>query len=183
MSIIVRAGLVVVALLAPAVVSTSWVDGEMGYRITIAPPGSPAARHGLELGDILAEPRPLPQRLADAGPSGVEIPLYRLDEHGAYRPTTMRIVFRDGEAHRLGTTGDLGFLITNLKPGSLGARAELKAGDFIPKINDSFVHDVADLKLVDSAYEKGETVLIHFVRWQPATNTFENGMSRRRFEK
>lgn len=183
MSIIVRAWLVVVALLAPAVVSTSWVDGEMGYRITIAPPESPAARHGLKLGDILAEPRPLPDRLADAGPSGVEIPLYRLDENGIYRPTTLRIVFREGEEHRLGTTGDLGFLITNVKPGSLAARAELKAGDFIPKINDSFVHDVADLKLVDDAYEKDETVLIHFIRWLPKTKTFETAISRRRFTK
>ena len=169
--------------LAPTVVSTSWVDGEMGYRVTIAPPESPAGRHGLKLGDILAEPAPLPQRLADAGPSGVEIPLYRLDATGAYQPTMLRIVFREGEAHRLGTTGDLGFLVTAVKPGSLGARAELKAGDFIPKINETFVHSVADLKLVDEANAKGEQVSIGFTRWLPATHSFENGVSRRTFVK
>ena len=171
------------AAVAPAVVSTMWVDGEMGYRVTIAPADSVAGRHGLHLGDILAEPAPLPQRLADAGPAGVEIPIYRLDANGAYRPATLKIVFRAGEERRLGTTGDLGFLITNIKPGSLGARAELKAGDFIPKINETFVHGIADLKLVDAAYEKGEPVAIGFIRWLPAAKTFENAVSRRTFTK
>jgi len=171
------------ALAVPAVVSTTWVDGEMGYRISIAPPASPAARHGLKIGDILAEPAPLPDRLADAGPSGVEIPLYRLDATGSYQPATLRIVFREGEEHRLGTTGDLGFLVTAVKPGSLGARAELQAGDFIPKIDDTFVHSVADLKLVDEAYAKGAPVLIHFTRWMPASQTFQNAISRRTFVK
>jgi PDZ domain len=181
---IIRACLVAVALplFAPAVVST-WVDGEMGYRITIAAPESVAGRHGLKLGDILAEPAPLPQRLADAGSSGVEIPLYRLDATGHYQPTKLRIVFREGEEHRLGTTGDLGFLVTAIKPGSLGARAELKAGDFIPKINDTFVHSVADLKMVDDADAKGEEVLIAFTRWLPGTQSFQNAVSRRRFAK
>jgi S1-C subfamily serine protease len=163
--------------------STSWVDGEMGYRITVVPPESPAGRHGLKLGDILAEPAPLPQRLADAGASGVGIPIYRLDAEGRYRRTLLRIMFRDGEEHRLGTTGDLGFLVTAIKPGSLGARAELKAGDFIPKIDDTFVHSVGDLKLVESAYEKNETVLIHFIRWGPTTKVFETAVSRQHFEK
>ena len=181
----IRTSVVALALsfFTPAVVSTSWVDGEMGYRITVAPPDSPAGRHGLKLGDILAEPAPLPQRLADAGPSGVEIPIYRLDAKGSYQPATMRIVFREGEEHRLGTTGDLGFLVTAVKPGSLGARAELKAGDFIPKINETFVHSVADLKLVDDAYAKGEQVLISFTRWLPATQSFQNAVSRRTFVK
>src|SRR3954469_1430432 len=98
------------AAAAPAAVSSNWVDGEIGYRVTIVPAESVASRHGLRLGDILAEPAPLPQRLADAGPGGVEIPLYRLDANGAYQPTKLKIVFREGEEHRLGTTGDLGFL-------------------------------------------------------------------------
>ena len=45
----------------------------------------------------------------------------------------------------------------------------MKAGDFIPKINDTFVHSVAELKLVDAAYAKNEPVPISFVRWLPAT--------------
>ena len=155
----------------------------MGYRVSVVPPQSAAGRHGLKPGDILAEPAPLPQRLADAGPSGGEIPLYRLDQNGIYQAATLRIVFRDGEEHRLGTTGDLGFLVTAVKPGSLGARAELRPGDFIPKIDETFVHSVADLKLVDAADEKGEVVLIHFTRWLPATHAFENGVSRRTFVK
>jgi hypothetical protein len=181
----IRTSVVAVALsiFAPTVLPTNWVDGEMGYRVTVAPPDSPAGRHGLHLGDILAEPRPLPQRLADSRPAGVEIPLYRLDANGHYQRTMLRIVFRDGEEHRLGTTGDLGFLVTAIKPGSLGARAELKPGDFIRKINEAFVHDVADLELVDEAYEKGEEVLIHFTRWVPASTSFEDAISRRRFAK
>ncbi|MCU1382776.1 MAG: hypothetical protein JWL71_1473 [Acidobacteria bacterium] len=169
---------------APTVVSTSWVDGEMGYRVTMVPADSAAARHGLHPGDILAEPAPLPQRLADAGARGVAIPLYRLDAAtGIYQPATLTIAFRDGEAHRLGTTGDLGFLVTTVKRGSLGARAELKAGDFIPKINETFVHSVADLRLVDAAYEKGEPVLIHFTRWYPGSSSFKDAVSRRTFVK
>jgi membrane-associated protease RseP (regulator of RpoE activity) len=172
-----------IAAAAPSVVSTSWVDGEMGYRVTMVPADSVAARHGLHLGDILAEPAPLPQRLADAAPAGVEIPVYRLDAKGVYQPVTLRIVFRDGEEHRLGTTGDLGFLVTAVKRGSLGARAELKPGDFIPKINETFVHGVDDLKLVDNAYEKGEQVLIHFTRWTPESASFADAVSRRTFTK
>jgi hypothetical protein len=171
------------AVAAPAAISSTWIDGEMGYRVTIAADGSPASRHGLRLGDILAEPAPLPQRLADSGPGGVEIPLYRLDAKGAYQRATLKIVFRDGEEHRLGTTGDLGFLVTAIPRGSLGERAELKPGDFIPKINETFVHSVADLKLVNDAYDTGEEVLIHFTRWAPESASFVNGVSRRRFAK
>jgi len=173
---------IAVSIFAPVVFS-SWVDGEMGYRVTIAPPDSPAARHGLHLGDILAEPTQLPQRLAEAGPAGVEIPIYRLDGKGIYQRSMLRIVFREGEEHRLGTTGDLGFLVTAVKPGSLAAKAVLKAGDFIPKIDDAFVHRVADLKRVDDAYEKNEVVIIRFIRWLPTSKRFEDMLSRHRFEK
>ena len=175
---------VLIALAAPAVGTTSWVDGEMGYRVTVAPAGSAAERHGLTLGDILAEPQPLPARLRDSGPGGVEIPIYRLNTAtAAYEPATLRITFLPGEAHRLGTTGDLGFLVTAVRSGTLGERAELKAGDFIPKIDETFVHDAADLKLVDEAHEKGEPVLIHFTRWYPESASFTDAVTRRRFVK
>src|SRR3954464_14680951 len=171
------------AVAAPAAISSSWVDGEMGYRVTIVPAGSVASRHGLRLGDILAEPAALPQRLADAGPGGVEIPVYRLDAKGAYQPAKLKIVFREGEEHRLGTTGDLGFLVTAIARGSLGARAELKPGDFIPRINETFVHSDADLKLVDDAYAKGEPVLTRFARWTRESGSFVDGVSRQTFAK
>jgi S1-C subfamily serine protease len=168
----------------PAAVANSWVDGEMGYRVTLVPDGSPAARHGIRVGDILAEPQPLPGRLRDAGPGGVEIPIFRLNRsNGTYEPARLTITFLEGEEHRLVTTGDLGFLVTGVRPGTLGARAELQPGDFIPKIDDTFVHDVTDLKLVDEAYEKGEQVLIHFTRWSPQTSRFTDAVSRRRFVK
>jgi S1-C subfamily serine protease len=172
------------ALAAPAAITKTWVEGEMGYRITAVPEGSAGARHGLRAGDILAEPRPLPERLSASGRGGIDIPLYRLDKSKAvYAPTTLKIVFLAGEEKRLGTTGDLGFLVTAVRPGSLGARAELKPGDFIPKINDTFVHADTDLKLVDDAYEKGEQVLIRFTRWYPESGDFKDAISRRRFVK
>jgi S1-C subfamily serine protease len=172
------------ALAAPADVTTTWVEGEMGYRVTVVPDASAGARHGLRAGDVLAEPGPLPGRLRESGPGGVEIPLYRMDTSRAtYELTKLRIIFPAGEEKRLGTTGDLGFLVTAVRPGSLGARAELKPGDFIPKINDTFVHDAADLKLVDDAYEKGEQVFIHFTRWYPESADFKNVISSRRFVK
>jgi hypothetical protein len=113
----------------------------------------------LRIGDILAEPGPLPARLREAQAEGVEIPLFRLEE-GRYRPKRIRVAFRPGEEKRLGITGDLGFLVQVVEPGSLAARAELRAGDFIPKINDAFVHSLEDLKLVDRANAKRTQVFI-----------------------
>ena len=182
----VRVLLLVVAtgILPPAVHAQSWIDGEIGYRVSVVPDGSPGARSGVRIGDILAEPVPLVTRLREAGPDGIEIPLYRLDKAAAtYSKTTIKIAFTSGEEHRLGTTGDLGFIVTGVKSGSLGARAEMRAGDFIPKINDTFVHDVKDLKLVDDAYEKNEQVLIQFIRWFPEYSDFKTAVSRRRFVK
>ena len=171
-------------VLAPSVDAQTWIDGEMGYRVTVVPSASPAARAGLRLGDMLAEPVALVSRLRDAGSDGVAIPLYRLDTTtAAYTRTTLKIVFMLGEEKRLGTTGDLGFVVTGVKPGSLGARAELKVGDFIPKIDETFVHDVKDLRRVDDAYEKGEQVMIQFIRWFPDSADFKTLVSRRRFVK
>ena len=88
-------------------------DGIPDYRRPAGVAGRPARS------ETRRHPRgavPLPQRLAGAGPSGVEIPLYRLDETGTYQRATLRIVFRDGEDHRLGTTGDFGFFVTAIKP-------------------------------------------------------------------
>src|SRR4051812_31405601 len=100
--------LVALAAAAPATTSR-WVEGEMGYRVSLVPPGSPGARHQLRIGDVLAEPAVLPDRLRESGPQGVEIPIYRLNASKAiYEPSTIRIVFHDGEEKRLGLTGDLG---------------------------------------------------------------------------
>src|SRR5262249_49670472 len=174
----------VVLIVAPPAAAQSWIDGEMGYRVSAVPDGSPAARSGIRIGDILAEPAPLPARLRDAAPGGVDIPVYRLDPATArYARGTATVVFHGDEEKRLGTTGDLGFLVTGTKPRSLGERAELKAGDFIPKINETFVHGVNDLRLVDETYEKGEQVFIQFIRWFPDSSDFKTLVSRRRFVK
>ena len=156
----------------------------MVYRISVVPEGSFGARHGLVVGDLLAEPEQLPARLAESGADGVEIPLYRrLPLKGVYEKRTIRITFRRGEEKRLGLTGDIGFLVTAVKPGSLGARAELQAGDFIDRINETLVHGGNDLTLVDEAYAKGEQVLIHFIRWFSDAEGFKKAVSRRRFVK
>ena len=160
----------------------SWIEGEMGYRVTVIPDGSPAARSGLHVADILAEPAVPPDRLLEASAAGVDIPIYRFDRStAAYTKQMLKVVFKDGEEKRLGTTGDLGFFVTGTKPRSLGERAELKPGDFIPKINDTFVHSVGDLTLVDAAYGKDEQVFIQFTRWYPDSSEFKTLISRRRF--
>ena len=156
----------------------------MGYRISAIPEGSPEARGGLNIGDILAEPAALPQRLLDANAGSVDVPIYRLDtKTAAYSRGKLTIVFKNGEERRLGAAGDPGFLVTGTKPRSLGERAELRPGDFIPKINDTIVQSVNDLKLVDEAYDTNEQVFINFVRWFPETAEFKKLVSRRRFVK
>ena len=168
---------------APAGAQT-WILGEMGYRVSVVPEGSPAARAGLHVGDVLAEPGPLVGRLREAPTEGVDIPVFRFDKSNAsYAKTTQRVTFTATEEKRLGTTGDLGFIVTGATPGSLGARAELKTGDFITQIDDTFVHDVKDLSLVDIAYEKNQQVLINFVRWIADAGDFKKAVSRRRFVK
>jgi S1-C subfamily serine protease len=169
-------------LLGQSLSTDQWVSGEIGYRVTVIPEGSAAARVGLRVGDILAEPGPLPARLREAPAEGVEIPLYRLED-GKYVRTKIKVAFAAGQERRLGTTGDFGFLVTGVEPGSLGARAELVPGDFIPKIDDTFVHSVEDLKLVNRAYDEGAQVLIHFTRWAPEKKAFVDAISRRRFQK
>jgi S1-C subfamily serine protease len=159
-----------------------WVTGEIAYRVTIIPDGSAAARIGLRIGDVLAEPAALPGLLRESSAEGVQIPLFRLEE-GRYRRTKLKLAFRAGEEKRLGVTGDLGFLVTAVEPGSLGARADLRSGDFIPKINETFVHSVEDLKLVDQAYAKSAPVEIHYTRWLPETNSFQDAVAQPRFQK
>ena len=167
---------------SPSVNQTNWVTGEIAYRGTVIPDGSPGARIGLRIGDVLAEPGSLPARLRQAPAEGVEIPLFRLEE-GRYRGEKIRTTFTAGEEKRLGVTGDLGLLVTSVESGSLAARAELRPGDFIPKINDTFVHSLEDLKLVDRAYAEGNQVAIYFTRWSPDTKSYENSVSRPKFEK
>jgi S1-C subfamily serine protease len=162
----------------------TWIGGEMGYRVTAIPDGSAAAGAGLRVADVLAEPQLLPDRLASTGPEGVEIPIFRFDRGtGRYARTTTRVTFAASAEKRLGTTGDLGFLITAVTPDSLGARSELKPGDFIPRIDETFVHSVNDLALVDAAYESGAQVQIYFTRWFPDSNDFKTAISHRRFVK
>jgi len=159
-----------------------WVTGEIAYRVTVIPNGSAAARIGLRIGDVLAEPAALPGLLRESSAEGVQIPLFRLEE-GRYRRTKLKVTFRPGEEKRLGVTGDLGFLVTAVEPGSLGARAELRSGDFIPKINETFVHSLEDLKLVDQAYAESAPVTIHYTRWLPQANSFQDAVARPRFQK
>jgi S1-C subfamily serine protease len=167
---------------SPSASQGHWVIGEIAYRVTVIPDGSAAARIGLRVGDVLAEPTAVPARLRESSAEGVQIPLFRLQDD-RYRRTKIRVTFTAGEEKRLGVTGDLGFLVTAVGPGSLGARTELRSGDFIPKINETFVHSLEDLKLVDQAYAKGAPVSIHYTRWRPETNSFQDAIARPRFQK
>jgi S1-C subfamily serine protease len=180
----VSAILLAIALLgqSPSANQTNWVTGEIAYRVTVIPDGSPGARIGLRIGDVLAEPGLLPARLRQAPAEGVEIPLFRLQE-GRYHREKIRATFVAGEEKRLGLTGDFGLLVTSVEPGSLAAQADLRPGDFIPKINETFVHSLDDLKLVDQAYAEGKPVAIYFTRWAAETKSYENAVSRPKFDK
>jgi S1-C subfamily serine protease len=167
---------------SPSANQTNWVTGEIAYRVTVVPDGSAGARIGLRIGDVLAEPGLLPARLRQAPVEGVDIPLFRLQE-GHYRREKVRATFTVGEEKRLGLTGDLGLFVTSVEPGSLAARAELRPDDFIPKINETFVHSLDDLKLVDQAYAEGKPVAIYFTRWSTETKSYENAVSRPKFDK
>jgi S1-C subfamily serine protease len=158
------------------------VTGEIAYRVTVVPDGSAGGRIGLRIGDVLAEPGSLPARLRQAPAEGVEIPLFRLQK-GRYRSGKIRVTFTTGEDKRLGVTGDFGFLVTAVEPGSLATRAGLRNGDFILKINDTFVHSVDDLKLVDQAQAEGKPVVIYITRWSAETRSYENAVSRPNFAK
>jgi S1-C subfamily serine protease len=158
-------------------VGQSSTPGEIAYRVTVVPAESAAARIGLHIGDVLAEPGVVPARLREAPAEGVEIPLFRLNE-GRYHRTKIRVIFQAGEEKRLGVTGDLGFLVAAVAPGSLAARAQIHADDFIRKINETFVHSVEDLKLIDQTQAE-----IHVTRWLPAKSSFQDLVLRTQSER
>jgi membrane-associated protease RseP (regulator of RpoE activity) len=167
---------------SPSANQANWVTGEIAYRVTVIPDGSAGERIGLRIGDVLAEPGLLPARLRQAPAEGVDIPLFRLEE-GGYHREKIRATFTAGEEKRLGVTGDFGFLVAAVEPGLLASRAGLRPGDFIPKINDTFVHSLDDLKLVDQARDEGKPVVIYITRWSAETKSYENAISRPKFEK
>ena len=70
-------------------------------------------------------------------------------------------------------TGDLGFLVTDIEPASLAARAKLRVGDFLPQINDTFVHQLKDLALGE-----GRDAQIHVTRWHAGKRIFEKLIAR-----
>lgn len=155
-----------ILLLACTAQAQTWANGEIGFRLSIIPSGSPADRAGLKIGDILANPPGVRAVLQSTG----ELPVYRLN--GTYRKTTVKVSFKDGEERRLGVTGDLGFLITALTsetpPG-------LRAGDFLPKIDDHFVHEIPDLTL-----PKDRDSAIHVTRWDATKRAFEKSIVKHR---
>ncbi len=159
---LLRSLLVLFVLAASA---QTWVEGEIGFRLTIIPVGSPADRAGLKVGDILADPPGVRPILLSHG----KLPVFRFDAaKGAYAQVTVPIAFRGNEEKRLGVTGDLGYLVTRLEPGSLADRAKLQLHDFLPQLDDHFVHEPKDLTLP----EKGE-VRLHVTRWNRSTRSFE----------
>ena len=143
----------------------AWAKGEIGFRLTVIPPDSVAARAGLKLADILADPPGVRAALLGAG----LLPVYRFSEKtGTYRKERVQVTFGEGEERRLGVTGDLGFLVTGIEPASLAARAKLRVGDFLPQINDTFVHNLKDLALAE-----GRDAQIHVTRWQADQRLFD----------
>lgn len=161
-----------VGVLAGLAQGQTWVKGEIGFRLTIIPPDSVAARAGLRLSDILSDPPGVRAVLLSSG----TLPVFRFDGKTAtYRKETVQVTFREGEERRLGVTGDLGFLVTAIEPGSLAARFELRAGDFLPQIDDTFVHVVKDLALAE-----GPEAKIHVTRWDGSKRLFEKLIARRK---
>jgi S1-C subfamily serine protease len=166
---------ILVLLLAASLQAQSWVKGEIGYRLAIIPAGSPAERAGLKLGDILPDPPNVRPIILSTG----DLPVIRWNqEKGAYSREQVKVTFKEGEEKRLGTTGDLGFLVTGTPDQSHAERAGLVVHDFIPKIDDHFVHELKDLTLIE-----GSEVQIHVTRWGAIQQRFENKILRYKVPK
>lgn len=153
------------ALLAAASLEAqSWVKGEIGFRLTIVPADSPAARAGLKIADILPEPNNVRPILQSTG----DLPVYRFNATtGKYTREQLKITFKDGEEKRLGVTGDLGFLVIGIPYHSIAQWAHLEVFDFLPQIDDRFVHELKDMVLVE-----GTEVRIYITRWSSTRREF-----------
>ena len=152
---------ILATLLAASLSAQTWAKGEIGFRLTIIPAGCPAERAGLRIGDILAEPAGVRTVLNGSG----ILPVYRFDSaKAAYAKQDVRISFEGGEERRLGVTGDLGFLINALSPETPSG---LLIHDFLPKIDDRFVHEIPDLTL-----PKDRAAAIHVTRWDKQKRDF-----------
>lgn len=165
-------------LAASPVTAQSWVQGQIGFRLTVVPKDCPAERAGLKVGDILADPEGIRAAIQKKTP----FPVFRFDPaKAAYQREDVELKFRAAEERKLGVVGDLGFLVTAVEPKSLAARAKLQVHDFLPQIDGSFVHDVSDLGLVDRAFAEGIDVNIHVTRW--VGDKFEKSIIVQKYKK
>lgn len=144
----------------------AWVEGEIGIRLNAIPEGSAVHAAGLHIGDIVQTD---------------QAAVHRFSQHtGSYSRTTVELAM-DTARRGPGITGETGFLVTNVPPGSLAARAELQPGDFIAKIDEQPVHSIADLARVRRACEARVPVSIYLIRWVPEQRSFMHAVSLRNF--
>ncbi|MCX6592117.1 MAG: hypothetical protein NTZ56_11370 [Acidobacteria bacterium] len=142
-------------------------------RINLVAPDSLAAAAGLRVGDILVENDVL-SKIRRAPADGADVKVLRLNEaSGQYQPASVRVKPVSGQPVRLGIMYDLGFAVRSVEAGSLAARARIQASDFLPKIDETFVHDVETLDLISSAAANGRDVTVNIIRWLIAEKRFD----------
>jgi S1-C subfamily serine protease len=120
---------------------------------------------GLHVGDILQTDQSSVHRFSE--------------DTGSYSRTTVDLAM--DTTRRPGVTGETGFLVTNVPPDSLAAKAELQPGDFIARIDEHPVQSIADLALVRRACEARVPVSIYVIRWVPEQRSFMYAVSRHTF--
>ncbi len=185
--------------ITPELARSFGLEHERGALVADVIDGTPAAKAGIERGDIIiefdnkpiAEMNDLP-RIVASTPVGKNVPIKILrkgkekvlyatiaemkEEEVASREEDVeeRLGMATQEltpdiAKSLGLSDDKGVVITQVEPGSPAEEANLRQGDVIIEINQTPVQNMQDYKNIMERTQKGETILLLVKR---GNNTF-----------